>query len=1454
MDIVISIAAKISEFTIAPIGRQFGYILYYKGNLKRMKKDFKKMEGMKDVVQHKVNEARRNGEEIEIIVQNWLNEVDNTVVEAKKLIDTEGHAKAHCSMGHFPNLFTRHQLSRKTKKMSQEISQVLAEGKFDTISYRVPAQVTVTPFGRGYEALDSRTSVLNDIMMELKNPNNSIIGVYGMGGVGKTKLVEQLVWQAEKDRLFSVVAIANITDSPNLEKIQDKIADDLDMKFNMQTKEGRAMQLRQRISNEKSILIILDDIWGKLDLTEVGIPFGDDHKGCKLVVTSRDLNVLNREMGTQKEFRLEVLLEEDSWKLFEKMAGEVVQEFNIKPIAIEVARHCAGLPLLIVIVAKALRKKHVVDWKDALNKLKRSDEEGLPNKVYTSLELSYNFLESEELKLLFLFIGSFGLDLLYTGPLFTRYWGSGLYRHSLTLTDARTRYYKLINDLKASSLLLESKPELIRIHDVVRDVAKSISSIGLDQPMACQGDYLKVPDDFFSEMGALKVISLHGMMLTPSPPPSLCLFTKIQSLEMTGCVLEDISIVAKLKSLEILSLERSDIKELPKEIGQLTNLRMLNLTNCSGLRFIPANPISSLTCLEKLYMGNCFINWVVKGSKYQSNNASIDELGNLSHLTTLDIMIQDASVLPHDLQVFAKLERYNIYVGDRWKWPLVLSGHASETSRNLKLTDNKSPSIFLDRGFNFLLNSAENMWLNDIQCVRNVLYDLNRKGFPQVKHLCIQNTSLPSTELNKENSIGLQYIVNSMGLVYADPALPNLETLSLQNLFSLEEICHGPVPIHSFTKLKSFEVKGCHKLTNLLWYSLVRDLPQLLDIKIYDCKMITDVIVFQISEVDIEINKIMFPKLRCLELEHLPNLISFCSVPLAADKHLKKCGENYDDTQCIPVSLIDQKVEMPHLELLKLSNINSRKLWDDNLPGHSFIQNLTSLTIDECVNIVYAFSSSVARDLVVFPSLETLEISHMEHLKSLWHNQLAPNSFCKLKQLTIQSCNKISNVFPSYVLDKLHNLEKLTITDCPALEVVFKTQSLQVECKSLMFSNLGQLKLTECKSLKYVFPLSVAKELQHLQELCIIECGVESIVARDEMVDTSSIPILIFPVLKSLMFRDLTQLQNFYHGLHTLDCPVLSDVDVFHCDKLVLFEPMSLNYQDNVTVDILPLLSIEKVVSNTSKLILNCKDVNMLCNGQLNDEPVYKVKDLSLRCFHDVCDKFPSDFLQRFINLDNLELSCSSFTEVLLNESFGTGHSEATMKLRRLKLDGLPNLKFICREKSEVQLVLQNMEYLFVYLCSTLKTVFPSSVVFENLQELKVFNCAGLENILKSSTATSLQKLRKLHIYGCEIIEEIVASDDENDTSELAFMKLTTLMLSNLPRLRSFCKGRHDFKFPLLYYLVVKDCPMMETFSHGVLNVPRLGEVRVNLKEQDEWHWNGDLNATIRKYVAKNEL
>ncbi|MCH94413.1 disease resistance protein (CC-NBS-LRR class) family protein [Trifolium medium] len=64
--------------------------------------------------------------------------------------------------------------------------------------------------------------------------------------------------------------------------------------------------------------------------------------------------------------------------------------------------------------------------------------------------------------------------------------------------------------------------------------------------------------------------------------------------------------------------------------------------------------------------------------------------------------------------------------------------------------------------------------------------------------------------------------------------------------------------------------------------------------------MITEIVAVQTSEADKEINKIMFPKLRSLELERLPSLISFCSVPLAAG-------------QSTPLGLINKKIPFPIL-------------------------------------------------------------------------------------------------------------------------------------------------------------------------------------------------------------------------------------------------------------------------------------------------------------------------------------------------------------------------------------------------------------------------------------------------------------------------------------------------------------------------------------------------------------
>ncbi|KAK7256987.1 hypothetical protein RIF29_30638 [Crotalaria pallida] len=311
--------------------------------------------------------------------------------------------------------------------------------------------------------------------------------------------------------------------------------------------------------------------------------------------------------------------------------------------------------------------------------------------------------------------------------------------------------------------------------------------------------------------------------------------------------------------------------------------------------------------------------------------------------------------------------------------------------------------------------------------------------------------------------------------------------------------------------------------------------------------------------------------------------------------------------------------------------------------------------------------------------------------------------------------------------------------------------------------------------------------------------------------------------------------------MHTFLCPSLKKLDVNHCHELQIFKSKSQKCKEVIPFPDQFLFPSVKVIPKIEEMSLSSNDVTKINNGEYCDDDLYAVKTLYLGCFHDELDKLPMSFLQRFTNLETLHLRHSSFREIFSSENVGT-----IMKLKTLILNGLKDLEYLCKEKSEMATFLPSIETLHVHWCSKLKNAVPSSSLrlFQNLDKLYVSNCSGLINIITLSAARSFLKLRQLIIYNCEMVEEIVADEDDSDGGEVAFMKLELLTLDNLPRLTSFCKESFSFKFPLLKTLYVLECPKMETFSHGTLSAPKLNKVLVT---DDEWRWEGELNTTIRK-------
>ncbi|KAJ9691566.1 hypothetical protein PVL29_013678 [Vitis rotundifolia] len=436
-------------------------------------------------------------------------------------------------------------------------------------------------------------------------------------------------------------------------------------------------------------------------------------------------------MRTQKEFHLQHLGEDEAWNLFKKTAGDTVKKRELRPIAVDVAKKCEGLPVAIVTIANALRDERVGVWENALEELRRSaptNIRGVRKNVYSCVELSYDHLEGDEVKSLFLLCALLGDGDISMDRLLQYAMGLNLFKGIYSWDKASNKLITLVENLKASSLLLDGEYEddekslffyesmLLRMHDVVRDVARSIASkdihrfvvkeaVGLQEEwqwmdgcrnctrisLKCKiiyelprglvcpeleflllnsSNYLKIPDAFFQDTKQLRVLDLSEVSLSP-PPSSLGFLTNLRTLclNLNRGELKDIAVIGELKKLQVFSLVDSVIRQLPKKMMQLSDLRVLDLQHCGWLEVIPRNVISSLSRLEYLSMKESFhIEWEAEGFNSRKRiNACLSELKHLSSLRTLEIVVSDPSLLPEDDMLFDNLNltRYTIVIGNR---------------------------------------------------------------------------------------------------------------------------------------------------------------------------------------------------------------------------------------------------------------------------------------------------------------------------------------------------------------------------------------------------------------------------------------------------------------------------------------------------------------------------------------------------------------------------------------------------------------------------------------------------------------------------------------------------------------------------------------------------------------------------------------------------------------------
>ncbi|GLT62205.1 hypothetical protein SLA2020_348600 [Shorea laevis] len=901
------------------------------GNLKQRADELKLRKGTADGC---VDVFYRRGEGITPELKNWLPNANSLIEAADKLTaDAEENAKKKCFFGLCLNPISRYQLSKKAKENSEAIVDLLRKPCVLNLpnSYiPAPPKEVAAPV-KGFEDLYSRKDVLERIMEALQSQSSSIIGMHGMPGMGKTMLAKEVKRKAEQDKLFDVVVMALVSRNADSKKIQLKIARGLglDQLPNGITTQDAAERIKERLKKMKKVLIILDDIWAPgIDLEELGIALRNEPKKiegsssreeyaecieggssreeyaeCKILLTSRDSNVLSDLMVSQQNFPLHQLNYEEAWELLKRIVGDRAESDDIQGAATEIVRGCGGLPLAITTMAKALKNKEPCEWMDAVRTLKRPSSEnfeGISANVYSAIEFSYSHLESKKLKKTFLLCCLMGHrnsieDLLKYGV------GLGLFAN--TIEEARDEVFTSISRLRASSLLIDDcDNDYFDMHDLAQDVAVSIACrdrhglllTGDHVPkewsdMEAMKDFkwicleyasvdgfpeglesshlnffclsnkdpaLQIPANFFRGMQRLKVLDLTHMHMS-SLPSSIGLLTNLHTLCLDQSVLGDIRIIGELKNLEILSLLKSDFKEFPREIGQLIKLKLLDLSNCTKLKVIPPRVLASMSRLEELYLRNSFHGWEVEENENQ-RNASLAELKQLKKLTNLEVCIPDIRMIPKDL-FFENLKKFKIFVGSKWEDQYSSFG----SSRILKLHLNAS--IDSNDLVKMLLKKTEELHLRELAGVENVVDELNTEGFPDSKRLYVRNAP------------EVQHIIKSAKGVPFN-AFPRLEILFLQNLINLEKIFQGRFKDTAFSNLRTITIECCDKVKNLLSSSIARQLLHLQEISVIRCSNMEEIVddEEQESRNDIvEATELKFGEvLRSLRLQHLPKLSS----------------------------------------------------------------------------------------------------------------------------------------------------------------------------------------------------------------------------------------------------------------------------------------------------------------------------------------------------------------------------------------------------------------------------------------------------------------------------------------------------------------------------------------------------------------------------------------------------
>ncbi|KAM3215928.1 hypothetical protein P3L10_025368 [Capsicum annuum] len=910
-NIMEAVAEKVIEY-IEKAGtyfiRKLKSCINFGKNLKTLERNVKRLSDRADDMKRDVENQERSGrKKRKQQVESWLNEVEQLKEEFHQLKEAATRGKKNIG---------------DLEKMDERVGELLEQSRdFGELvcdvyeSEECPMQVQPVQEEKSKQNLEV-------VWTWLQDENVSSIGIYGMGGVGKTTLAKHIHNRLINDHRYQVLWLT-VSQGFSVKGLQDELAKFVNLDLsNEEDEHRRSAKLNHAFQKMNKMVIILDDIWDRLSLEKLGDPLGVE--GYKVILTTRSYEVC-RKMGCQKLLEVKTLNADDAWELFRKGLGfETQLSPDIESVAKSMAERCEGLPLGLITLAGSMRGvTDIREWRNALNDF----PEDMESDVFKVLKYSYDRLRDTTMQECFLYCALYPEDCaILRDELIGRFIMEGLVKGS-SREDEFNHGHTILNKLVKLCLLEATVDyfgdEAVRMHDLLREMALRITN---DKPRymvrAGIGPQVLEEQDWVFD---LERASFYQSKIKRIPEEMSPNCPTLSTLILSRCDLTMIpgSFFQYMNNLQVLDLSyNSDLMELPSCISQLGSLRALSLRGCEQVKSVP-----SLGKLKNLRVLDVFLTGIkevpqgmenlVKLKFLDMGRTDLDELPKeiltkLSHLQYLNLPervnapVEDLASLELlevfgggfcDLHNFYKfMSSLHNYEKDLWYTILVgqvyinrvFDGYIPKQRRVIveDYTIEAATSIILPHGIDILeINSCQGL----SSCF--------------VDNFLSRTTSSRGLSCSIYGCDEIEWIVNvpSGRDTTTDPHCISFCSLDVYDLENLVGLCKGKIASHTFSGLTELRIHNCDRMKKLFPRAMLQDLKNLEKLVVGRCSEMEELIGREEGEGSSQSSSSSsststtahLPKLKRLILQHLRELKSICKGKLMCDSlewmEFRKC-------------------------------------------------------------------------------------------------------------------------------------------------------------------------------------------------------------------------------------------------------------------------------------------------------------------------------------------------------------------------------------------------------------------------------------------------------------------------------------------------------------------------------------------------------------------------------------